>query len=202
MKTEVIIMFRFVLFILLLFTIAACNTQNNGAETEKQNVVNVKNTVIEEVDRKTGQEISRHLVELATSISDVNDATAVVFGKFAIVGIDVKSNIDRSEVGSIKYSVAESLKNDPYGARAIVVADPDINARLREISQDIQNGEPIQGIMNELSDITGRLMPEVPADMVHPKPRNATEEPKSKLNGSQEKELDKEQQKQSNNQKE
>ncbi|MBE3570907.1 MAG: YhcN/YlaJ family sporulation lipoprotein [Bacillales bacterium] len=195
-------MFRFVLFILLLFTIAACNTQNNGAETEKQNVVNVKNTVIEEVDRKTGQEISRHLVELATSISDVNDATAVVFGKFAIVGIDVKSNIDRSEVGSIKYSVAESLKNDPYGARAIVVADPDINARLREISQDIQNGEPIQGIMNELSDITGRLMPEVPADMVHPKPRNATEEPKSKLNGSQEKELDKEQQKQSNNQKE
>jgi YhcN/YlaJ family sporulation lipoprotein len=195
-------MFRFLLFVMLLFTISACNTQNRGAETEKQNVVNVKNTAVEEVDRKTGQEISRHLVKLATSIPDVNDATAVVFGKFAIVGIDVKSNIDRSEVGTIKYSVAESLKNDPYGARAIIVADPDVNARLREISEDIQNGEPIQGILNELSDITGRLMPEVPTDMVDPNPKNAPEEPKNKLNESQEKELEKEQQKQSNDQKE
>lgn len=192
---------RCLLLVFLLLTIAACNTQNEGAE-EKQNLVTVKNTAIEEVDRKTGQEISRRLVELATSIPDVNDATAVVFGKFAIVGIDVQSNIERSEVGTIKYSVAESLKHDPYGARAVVVADPDMNARLREISQDIENGEPIQGIMNELSDITGRLMPEVPADMVDPKPKNATEEPKNKLKKSQEKELDKEQQKQSNYQKE
>ncbi|UQD51571.1 hypothetical protein C0971_05685 [Bacillus methanolicus] len=192
-------MYRAMLLVLFLLTISACNPQNDGAE--KQNLVNVKNTAIEEVDRKTGQEISRRLVKLATSIPDVNDATAVVFGKYAIVGIDVDSNIERSEVGTIKYSVAESLKHDPFGARAVVVADPDMNARLKEISQDIQNGEPIQGIMNELSDITGRLMPEVPSDMIEPKPKNATEKPKDKLKKSQKKELDKEQQKQSNYQK-
>ncbi|EIJ81642.1 sporulation lipoprotein, YhcN/YlaJ family [Bacillus methanolicus PB1] len=195
-------MYRILLLVLLLLNIAACNTQNEGAETKKQDLVSVKNTAFEEVDRKTGQEISRRLAELATSIRNVNDATAVVLGKFAIVGIDVDSNIERSEVGTIKYSVAESLKQDPYGARAIVVADPDMNARLREISQDIENGEPIQGIINELSDITGRLMPEVPAEMVDPKPKNATEEPKNKLKGSHKNELDKEQQKQSNYQKE
>ena len=61
----------------------------------------------------------------------MNDATAVVLGPYAIVGIDVNKNLDRSEVGSIKYSVAESLKNDPYGARAVVVADPDMNARVK-----------------------------------------------------------------------
>lgn len=192
-------MYRAMLLVLFLLTISACNPQNDGAE--KQNLVNVKNTAIEEVNRKTGQEISRRLVKLATSIPDVNDATAVVFGKYAIVGIDVDSNIERSEVGTIKYSVAESLKHDPFGARAVVVADPDMNARLKEISQDIQNGEPIQGIMNELSDITGRLMPEVPSDMIEPKPKNATEKPKDKLKKSQKKELDKEQQKQSNYQK-
>ncbi|AIE59509.1 YhcN/YlaJ family sporulation lipoprotein [Bacillus methanolicus] len=192
-------MYRAMLLVLFLLTISACNPQNDGAE--KQNLVNVKNTAIEEVNRKTGQEISRRLVKLATSIPDVNGATAVVFGKYAIVGIDVDSNIERSEVGTIKYSVAESLKHDPFGARAVVVADPDMNARLKEISQDIQNGEPIQGIMNELSDITGRLMPEVPSDMIEPKPKNATEKPKDKLKKSQKKELDKEQQKQSNYQK-
>ena len=40
----------------------------------------------------------------------VNDATAVVVGKYAIVGIDVKAKLDRTRVESIKYSVAESLK--------------------------------------------------------------------------------------------
>ena len=80
-------------------------------------------------------------------------------------------NLDRSEVGSIKYSVAESLKNDPHGARAVVVADPDLNARLKEVTEDIRIGEPIQGILNELADISGRLMPEIPADLVNPKSR-------------------------------
>ena len=85
----------------------------------------LKNSYIENVDRKTGQEISKRLVELATSIPNVNDATAVVIGRYAIVGIDVNSKLERSQVGSIKYSVAESLKKDPYGANAIVVADAD-----------------------------------------------------------------------------
>ena len=54
-------------------------------------------------------------------------------GRYAIVGIDVNSKIERSQVGSIKYSVAESLKKDPHGARAVVVADADTMQRLKEI---------------------------------------------------------------------
>ncbi|WP_026584261.1 YhcN/YlaJ family sporulation lipoprotein [Bacillus sp. J33] len=188
------------------FLLSGCGINNNQSQGEQgqheqQNAINVKNSAIQEVDRETGQQISRHLVNLATRIPNVNDATAVVLGRFAIVGIDVNRNLDRSEVGTIKYSVAESLKNDPHGARAIIVADPDINARLREIAQDIQNGEPLQGIMNELADIAGRLMPEVPADLVDPgkkNEKNATEDPKKKLNNNQEKELEQKQEKQSN----
>ncbi len=139
------------------------------------------------------------MVNLATSIPNVNDATAVVLGRYAIVGIDVNKNLDRSEVGSIKYSVAESLKNDPHGARAVVIADPDTNARLKEIYADIQNGKPVQGVMNELADISGRLMPEVPADIVEPSPANQnTEKPKQKLNKQEQQNLEKQQQEQSN----
>ena len=46
----------------------------------------------------------------SASVPGVNDATAVVVGKYAIVGIDVKAKLDRTRVESIKYSVAESLK--------------------------------------------------------------------------------------------
>ncbi|AIM17557.1 hypothetical protein HW35_16045 [Bacillus sp. X1(2014)] len=184
----------------LILLLAGCNmnNKNDTANNNEQSLVNVKNSYIESVDRKTGQEISKRLVDLATSVPDVNDATAVVLGRYAIVGIDVNSKIDRSEVGTIKYTVAESLKKDPYGANAIVVADADTNERLREIQQDIQNGKSVQGIMEELADIAGRLMPEIPQDIITPTPKKATEEPDKKLNRNQEKKLEKEQEDQSN----
>jgi YhcN/YlaJ family sporulation lipoprotein len=180
-----------------LLILAGCNNNTGVENNENQSLVNVKNSYIEDVDRKTGQEISQRLVELATSTPNVNDATAVVIGRYAIVGIDVNSKIDRSQVGSIKYSVAESLKKDPYGARAVVVADADTMQRLREINTDIEKGRPIQGIMEELADVAGRLMPEVPADMIDPNPKNAPEKPKKELPEDQKKNLDRKQEKES-----
>jgi YhcN/YlaJ family sporulation lipoprotein len=194
---------RFILFLLFAsLLLSGCgmnNMQNEAASPDTgQNAINVKNSTIQETDRQTGQEISKHLVDLSTSIPNVNDATAIVLGKYAIVGIDVNQDLDRSEVGSIKYSVAESLKHDPHGARALVVADPDINGRLQEIADDIEAGRPLQGIMNELADISGRLIPEIPADMVDPHPRNATEEQDSRLNNQEQNKLEQKQQEQSN----
>lgn len=191
---------RFSLLLVMILALVGCGTQNNAANDERQNLVKVKNSTIEEVDRETGQKVSKHLVDLATSVPNVRDATAVVLGNYAIVGIDVDRNIERSQVGSIKYSVAESLKNDPHGARAVVIADPDMTARLREVAEDIRAGNPISGIMNELSDISGRLMPEVPADMIEPKAKNgknATENPKKEMNNQDSKQLEKEQDDQS-----
>ena len=86
-------------------------------------------------------------------------------GKWAVVGIDVNAHLDRPEVGVIKYSVAEALKEDPQGANAIVTADPDIVQRLREMNADIRQGRPIAGIAEELADIVGRLIPQLPRDV-------------------------------------
>lgn len=191
-------MIRLVAAISFTLLLTACNGQNNANRTDEDHKVKVQNSVIENVDRQSGQQISRHLVDLTTHIPNVEDAAAVVVGRYAIVGIDVKDQMERSEVDTVKYTVAEALKKDPHGARAVVVADPDITARLREISEDIQNGQPIRGIMNELSDITGRVMPEVPADMIEPQTKSPTEDPKKKLNEGEQKELEKEQEQQSN----
>ena len=189
-------MIRLVGTISLILLLAACG--QNSAKNEDDHKVRVQNSTIENVDRQSGQKISRHLVNLTTHIPNVDDAAAVVVGRYAIVGIDVNDKMERSEVDTVKYTVAEALKKDPHGARAVVVADPDITARLREISADIQNGHPIQGIMNELSDITGRVMPEVPADMIEPQTESPTEDPKKKLNKEEQKQLEKDQEQQSN----
>ncbi|GIN83848.1 putative lipoprotein YlaJ [Heyndrickxia sporothermodurans] len=180
-----------------------CTNNGMGKNQSQNNVtprtISVEDSNIKNVDRKSGQEISRRLVKLATREPKVKDATAVVFGNYALVGIDVDDNIDRSQVGTIKYSVAESLKHDPYGANAVIVADPDFTARLREIAQDIKNGKPGQGILNELADISGRLMPEIPKNLIVPNDsQNGTEKPKKNLNNTKDKQLEQEQERQSN----
>ncbi|QOR68419.1 YhcN/YlaJ family sporulation lipoprotein [Cytobacillus suaedae] len=180
------------------FILAGCGA-NQNADEGNDNRIHVKNTADDYIDRKTGQEISEHLVELASSIPNVNDATAVVLGNFAVVGIDVNAKLDRSRVESIKYSVAESLQHDPYGANAVVVADADTFERLRQMGQEIQNGRPIVGVLDELAQIVGRIIPDVPSDIIDNDNANPTEQNENQLNPKEEKKLDKEQQDQSKN---
>jgi len=185
----------------LCLIIGGCSTKKELTNNNNSSLVKVKNSYIDNVDRKTGQEISKRLVKLATSIPNVKDATAVVIGRYAIVGIDVNAKIDRSQVGSIKYSVAESLRKDPYGAKAVVVADADTTQRLKEIQADINKGRPVQGVMEELADVVGRLMPEIPGDLITPSPKKAPEKSDKKLPNKEDKKLENEQEDQSNNHK-
>ncbi|MGD6803528.1 YhcN/YlaJ family sporulation lipoprotein [Rossellomorea vietnamensis] len=190
----------------LIILISGCNQQNNQTAYDNQGngdnprPINVENSEIQnEQQNESSQKISENLVRIATSVPDVEDATAVVLGKYAFVGIDVNSAVERSEVGTIKYSVAEALKDDPHGARAMIVADPDLYARLQEVGSDIENGRPVQGVLNELSDIAGRLMPELPKNTQQNNPDNAPEQSTDKADGQEERQLEEEQQDQSNN---
>lgn len=191
---------KWLISLLTLALLTGCGGNNQAADQNENGpqTINVKNSTLDSNDRKNSQQISKHLVDLASGVPNVNDATAVVVGNYAVVGIDVKEDIDRSQVGSIKYSVAESLKTDPYGARAVVIADPDLTARLKEIQEDFQNGEPIKGIMNELADISGRLMPEIPAEITENKQNNPMRKQERKLNKGEKDSLDKKQEEQSN----
>src|SRR5690625_7179540 len=65
-------------------------------------------------------QISNHLAKVANQVPNVNNATAIVAGPYAVVAIDVDKELDRSRVGTIKYSVSEALQHDPYGKTAVV----------------------------------------------------------------------------------
>lgn len=188
-----------------LFILTGCGAGNNNATPdEEDNRVKVQNSTNGPVNRAESEDKSNHLAELAKRIPEVKEATAIVIGDFAVVGIDVKEDLERSDVGSIKYAVAESMKDDPDGARAMVIADPDLTARLKEVADDFRKGHPIQGIINELADITGRIIPQVPADNLepHPKDPEPTDKPNDKLTDKEEEKLDNTQNRQSNYHKE
>ena len=110
--------------LMLCFVINCIGKKDNPNEKPEQKNVSMKMLIIR-INQISQIKAADHLASLAASVPGVNDATAVVVGKYAIVGIDVKAKLDRTRVESIKYSVAESLKNDPDGANAVVVADVD-----------------------------------------------------------------------------
>ncbi|MDR0137209.1 YhcN/YlaJ family sporulation lipoprotein [Metabacillus idriensis] len=189
------------LFILLALSGCQANQGSQDATPEDHNgkPINVRNTVNEPVEKKSGEQISKRLVNLAGRVPGVNDVSAVVLGKYAVVGIDVNSKLDRNKVESIKYAVAESIQHDPYGANAVIIADADTTVRLREMGKDLQQGQPVGGILEELAAIVGRVMPEIPSDMLNNQRNRPTEEDNDQLNKKEQKELDREQEDQSKN---
>lgn len=158
--------------LLICFLIACGANDMEVREKSNETPVQVRHTTRNnsKVSQEDSEKISKHLANLAASVPDVERATALALGDYAVVAIDVDQDLDRSKVGTIKYSVAEALKEDPYGKNAVIIADPDIYRRLQEMGADIRAGRPLQGIINELAEIVGRVMPEIPAKLENDSP--------------------------------
>ncbi|WEK53005.1 MAG: YhcN/YlaJ family sporulation lipoprotein [Candidatus Cohnella colombiensis] len=154
------------LLIVALMSVAACGGRSSISDNQFQ-AQSAKGSTMDGVDKP--QNVSAHLEQLALGVPGVKGANCVVFGKYAIVGIDVDEKMERSEVGTLKYSVAEAFLKDPYGVDAIVTADIDLAQRLREIKVDINNGHALTGFANELADIMGRIIPQMPRNIIPPK---------------------------------
>ncbi|WP_309123425.1 YhcN/YlaJ family sporulation lipoprotein [Paenibacillus sp.] len=169
---------------LTLTVVSACSG-NGGAGAEAKQTDDTYRVRVQQSAPERDEERSRateaRLEQLAESIQEVKHANCVIVGDTAIVGIDVGGDVERTRVGTIKYAVAEALRKDPVGINAIVTADMDLNHRLQEIRQDMQNGRPMQGIAEELADIVGRIVPQLPRDIeqrrqVPNDPKAATQE--------------------------
>ena len=122
--------------------------------------IRVDQTAPESRRTDRNQAVAERMVRIATSIPQVKSATAVVAGRYTIVGIDVDPTLDRGRVGTLKYSVAQALHEDPQGKNALVTADVDLVQRLRELADDMRAGRPAAGIAEELAEIAARIMPQ------------------------------------------
>ncbi|MGA8941393.1 MAG: YhcN/YlaJ family sporulation lipoprotein [Thermoactinomyces sp.] len=149
---------------ILLFLVGCAQKNEPPAEEASPNkmpqTVRVKQTAPQQRKNQSSQAVANHLVQIARSVPNVRDASAIVLGPYTIVGINLDPTLDRGRTGTIKYTVAQALHEDPQGAHAFVTADPDLVQRVRELNEDLQNGRPIQGIMDELAEIVARIVPQ------------------------------------------
>lgn len=156
----------------LLIAVGCQQNDDNSLGTKEQDnnqFVQVKNSDPTKKLNLSNSEIATHLAKIANDVPNINDATAVVAGPYAVVGIDVDKDLDRSRVGTIKYAVIEVLQHDPYGKTAVVVADADVVERIRGMSNKIKQGHPVHGIVDELAAIVGRYMPDFPISEDQPR---------------------------------
>ena len=191
------------IFFMLFFVLIGCNPEESAEPLNDQNQSNsplrqVENSSLNEEKQLNNQDIANHLANIASQIPHVNDAHAVVAGPYAVVAIDVDEDLDRSRVGTIKYSVNEALYHDTYGKTAVVVADADGAERIRDISDHIEQGRPIQGTIDELAAIVGRYMPSLPLPH-EPQPKNSDQN-KENLSEDEEELLENVEDEQSNQQ--
>lgn len=164
---------RFCVFIItctLFITGCQQNNEENNLSSDNPNnqYMQIDHSTTDSTRNLDNDQLATHLANIASDVPNVNQATAIVAGPYAVVGIDVDEHLDRSRVGTIKYSVSEALQHDPYGKTAVVIADGDITERIRLMGMKIQQGYPIQGIVDELSAIVGRYMPELPINEDQP----------------------------------
>ncbi|QHW30400.1 YhcN/YlaJ family sporulation lipoprotein [Paenibacillus rhizovicinus] len=153
---------------LLCMLAAGCNTvARNETSPSPQNDqrIRAQQSAPQKKQISSPKQVAAHLENLARHVPGVKGAHCVVFKNTAVVGIDVAGNLDRSRVGTVKYAVAEAFHKDPYGIDAIVTADIDISSRLNELGADIRRGRPIAGFGEEMADIIGRIVPQIPRDV-------------------------------------
>ncbi|AWP28866.1 sporulation lipoprotein, YhcN/YlaJ family [Paenibacillus vortex V453] len=148
-------------------------TTNNVDGTTPDNTNSGRVGNVNDNNGKVDTTTANHLKSLAESVPGVKNANCVVMGKTAVVGLNVDGDLDRAEVGSIKYTVAEALQKDPAGANALVTADLDVSNRIAELGRHIQQGHPVSGVASELADIVGRIIPQLPKDVT---PRDGSAE--------------------------
>lgn len=161
------------ILVLALSVIAGCNPSPKDEASPPQNNDNQRNVRVKQtipakrdIKDENRNKVALRLAKLANAVPMVKEATCVIIGNTAVVGINVDGNLDRARVGTIKYSVAEALRKDPYGVHAIVTADMDLAQRIREIRRDIDNGRPVAGFAEEMADIIGRIVPQLPKDVL------------------------------------
>lgn len=105
---------------------------------------------------------ARRVADIAADVKGVKNATVVVTGEMAYVGIDMDANMQGEETNRLKEKVGDRIKErEKTIDRVMVSADSDTVTRLREIGKDIGSGRPVSGFLEELTEMFRRPTPNV-----------------------------------------
>ncbi|MGB7606137.1 MAG: YhcN/YlaJ family sporulation lipoprotein [Lutisporaceae bacterium] len=99
-------------------------------------------------------------------IQGVRNATVVVTGNTAYVGVDLDNNATTGTTGTIgnqrdiKREIAQKVRSTVTGINTVYVStEVGFMDRLRTVGEGIKNGRPVNAFTTELNDMVNRITP-------------------------------------------
>jgi YhcN/YlaJ family sporulation lipoprotein len=108
----------------------------------------------------TLHQMAQNLANQATKVNGVKEATVVITGNTALVGVDLASNTPTSQINTIQEQVATNIKQaDSRITNVSVTADADMVTKIKNIGQGIAQGKPITTFTQQIDDLMKRIGP-------------------------------------------
>ncbi len=112
---------------------------------------------------------SGQLVRVADNVADsvarlksVDTATVLVTDKTAYVAVKFDKDYRGGVTNRMKEQVTRRVKQtDPSIDRVYVSANPDFISRMGDFANDVRDGRPISGIMDQFREVINRTFPNV-----------------------------------------
>lgn len=134
------------------------NIVNNRLNNSNLNNNNNLDTDMDNNDNNF--ELSRRIADRVEDIQGVNKAYVLISGDTAIVGVDMDNNAEGQVTSDLKQRIERAVKRvDNDIDNVSVTADPDLLTRIRNMFEDMDNGNPIEGFADEFQEILRRITP-------------------------------------------
>ncbi len=142
------------------------DTQNNKDTNNTNNTDNVTNNTDNNVaeNTKDNSDLSARAEKIADAVvndvAQVKDARTVISEKIAYVSVAIEKTADTAESAALKDEITQVVKKTDTEIETVyVMEDPNTFTRMKEIGEDIANGKPISGFVEELENLFVRVTP-------------------------------------------
>lgn len=127
------------------------NNNNNNMNNNMNNDMNMDNNMSARAE---------NIADSVVDIAGVDDATVVITGDTALVGVDIAGKDNGEVTDNLKRSIINVVKKvDNRIDNVVVTASPDFFDRIDNIARDINRGKPLSGFVDEVNEIIRRVAP-------------------------------------------
>ncbi|WP_069650147.1 YhcN/YlaJ family sporulation lipoprotein [Caloranaerobacter ferrireducens] len=167
-RNKLLIMLFIFTMIITVFTYGCRGAEKPNLPRPKQGERNIIDNEIErkdleDVKEKSDKSLSTRAEKIADSIVDlpgVDDATVVITGNTALVGVDIEEDLEGKVVTDLKKQIVARVKQiDKNIKNVTVTADPDLFERIDDIAQEINRGRGMSEFADEVKEIIRRITP-------------------------------------------
>ncbi|KGG80555.1 hypothetical protein Y919_05470 [Caloranaerobacter azorensis H53214] len=167
-KNKLLITLVIFTMLITVFTYGCRKSEKPNLPSPKQedrNIIDneIERKDLEDVEEKTGKTLSARAEKIADSIVDlpgVDDATVVITGNTALVGVDIEKELEGKVVTDLKKQIVTRVKQTDKDIKNVTVtADPDLFERIDDIAQEINRGRGMSEFADEVKEIIRRITP-------------------------------------------